>query len=109
MWGIENAARASALTPENAARASALTSVGAPPPASAVVDEPAPETQDQDSDGEDAPGYSPLPEGQEEMSNILEAVAEDDGEVIYSSDSQNDEENGETVEHESGARGRWTC
>jgi hypothetical protein len=44
------------------------------------------------------------------MSNVLGAVEpEKDEEVIYSSDSQHDEENGETVEHESGARGRWTC
>jgi hypothetical protein len=93
---------------ENAARASVLTSVGAPPPASAVVAEQAPETQNSDSDGEDAPGYSPLPEGQEEMSNILGAVAEKDEEVLYSSDSQNNEEIGAMVEHESGASGYWS-
>ena len=49
--------------------------------------------------------YSPLPDGQEEMSNVLGAVAEKDEELHYSSDSQKD---GEIEEDESGAQGHWS-
>jgi hypothetical protein len=91
-WGLEDAA--SALL---GASPQAIAAVVAPPPASAVVVGQAPETKvpeaetREDSDLEGL--YSPLPAGQEEMSNTLKAMdANEEEELDYSSDSRNDEE-----------------